>query len=75
MSETKERTGAIMEPLLDVRQVARLLNQSEGWVRDHAGGHKRPYIASIKNGKSLRFRPEDIRAYVEQHLRPVDSHR
>ena len=53
------------DPLLDVLEVARMLNMSEAWVRQHSNGLRRPSIPSIKFGKSVRFRRESILAFIE----------
>jgi excisionase family DNA binding protein len=52
--------------LLTVSEVARLLQISEGWVRDHATGRRQPDIKSIRLGRSIRFRYEDIVQFIEE---------
>jgi excisionase family DNA binding protein len=51
--------------LLTPNEVARILNVSPAWVRDHAT-RKQPRIPALKLGKLLRFRPEDIALFLEE---------
>jgi len=51
--------------LLKARQVAERLQVSIGWVLDHAGGRHKPVLPSVKMGKVVRFRTEDIDAFIE----------
>jgi predicted DNA-binding transcriptional regulator AlpA len=53
------------ERLLDVPEVARMLNMSEAWVRQHSNGMRRPSIPSIKFGKSVRFRREGVLQFIK----------
>ena len=59
-----------MERLLTVEEVARILNVSNAWVYDHAD-RKRPLIPSVRLGKSVRFRPVDVQAFIEEMIRRV----
>jgi excisionase family DNA binding protein len=59
-----------MEKLLTAEQVAQLLNVSTAWVYDHAD-RKRPAIPCVRLGKSVRFRPEDVRTFIEAMTRRV----
>jgi excisionase family DNA binding protein len=52
--------------LLTVRQVAEWLNVSQSWVRDHAMHRRRPALPSLKLGKSLRFREDQIAEWIRQ---------
>jgi len=52
--------------LLTVKEVATLLRISEGWVREHATGRRRPAIKSIRLGRAIRFRHEDIAQFIEE---------
>ena len=52
-------------PLLEPAQVARWLGVSPGWVRDHAT-RKHPRIRSVKVGKLLRFRADDVEEFIQQ---------
>ncbi len=53
-------------PLLTVRDVARWLNVSQGWVRDHATGRRRPALPAVKLGKSLRFHEDQVRNWLQE---------
>lgn len=53
-------------PLLTVRQVSEWLNVSPSWVRDHATKRRRPALPSLKLGKSLRFREEQLAEWIRQ---------
>jgi excisionase family DNA binding protein len=50
--------------LLGPGEVAKWLGVSSGWVRDHAT-RKSPRIPAVKVGKLLRFRPEDVEAFIQ----------
>jgi excisionase family DNA binding protein len=50
--------------LLGPTEVAKWLGVSSGWVRDHAT-RKSPRIRAVKVGKLLRFRPEDVEAFIQ----------
>jgi excisionase family DNA binding protein len=50
--------------LLSPGEVANWLGVSSGWVRDHAT-RKDPRIRVVRVGKLLRFRPEDVEAFIE----------
>ncbi|HYI97113.1 MAG TPA: helix-turn-helix domain-containing protein [Bryobacteraceae bacterium] len=49
--------------LLTPSQVARRLQVSSAWVRDHAT-RKQPRLKAVKVGKLLRFRPQDIEEFI-----------
>jgi predicted DNA-binding transcriptional regulator AlpA len=55
----------VQSQLLTVRDVAKWLNVSQGWVFDHAGGRRRPLLPSIKIGKLTRFSEVDIAVWIE----------
>jgi excisionase family DNA binding protein len=55
--------GGSEEGLLTASQVAKLLNVSEGWVRDHAT-RKHPHLPTVKLGKLLRFRRQDLEQFI-----------
>jgi excisionase family DNA binding protein len=57
-----------MERLLTVEEVARLLQVSPGWVYDHAD-RKRPLIQSVRLGKAVRFRGQDVQKFIEAMMR------
>jgi predicted DNA-binding transcriptional regulator AlpA len=51
-------------------EVAEFLQMSKDWVRDHAT-RRQPRIPSIRLGGRravLRFRPQDVREFVNEHL-------
>jgi hypothetical protein len=53
-------------------EVAEFLQMSTDWVRDHAT-RRQPRIPSIRLGGRravLRFRPQDVRQFVNENLRP-----
>ena len=52
--------------LLTVRQVSEWLNVSPSWVRDHATNRRRPALPSLRLGKSLRFREEQLLEWIRQ---------
>jgi predicted DNA-binding transcriptional regulator AlpA len=54
-----------LDRLLDVPEVARMLNMSEAWVRQRSNGMRRPSIPSIKFGKSVRFRREAVLQFIK----------
>jgi excisionase family DNA binding protein len=54
--------------LLTVSQVAEHLSVSEQFVRDHAT-RCTPIIPCVRLGSLLRFRSEDIDAFIEQQLK------
>ena len=56
--------------LLSVEEVAELLGMSTAWVRQHSNGMRRPAIPSIKLGKCVRFRRQDVHGFVESMARP-----
>jgi predicted DNA-binding transcriptional regulator AlpA len=52
------------DPLLTPRDVAERLRVSVAWVFDHASGRRRPFLPSVKLGKAVRFRPEDVDQFI-----------
>lgn len=63
----QERTdqGALDEPLWTTKQTAEFLGQSESTLeQDRYKGRGVPYV---KLGKTVRYRPTDVRKYIEQH--------
>jgi excisionase family DNA binding protein len=72
------RQGANQDPLpsdghlLTPQQVASQLGVSERWVRDHAT-RRRPRSRAVKLGPLLRFRPEDIEAFLCQNTLETPS--
>ena len=59
-----------MDNLLTADEVAKILNVSMAWVYDHAD-RKRPLIPSVRLGKAVRFRPEDVQKFIEEMTRRV----
>jgi excisionase family DNA binding protein len=58
-----------MEPLLDVGEVARVLNLKV--ARVYALAESRDpatRLPAVRVGRLLRFRPEDVRRYVEERV-------
>ncbi len=55
---------ASVHRLLGPADVAKWLGVSSGWVRDHAT-RKEPRLKAVKVGKLLRFRPEDVEAFLQ----------
>ena len=51
--------------LLDVREVAAMLNVSPSWVRDHST-RKQPRLPVVRLGSLLRFRREDILTWIDE---------
>ena len=56
--------------LLTLDQVAKTLGTSKAWVRDHAT-RRDPRIPCVRLGGKralLRFRPQDVEAFIDKHL-------
>lgn len=51
-------------PLLAPAEVAKWLGVSVAWVRDHAT-RKSPRLPAVKAGKLLRFRPNDVKGFIQ----------
>jgi RNA polymerase sigma factor (sigma-70 family) len=51
-------------PLLEPLQVAAWLGVSASWVREHAL-RKHPRIRAVRVGKLIRFRREDVQAFID----------
>jgi excisionase family DNA binding protein len=51
--------------LLDVEEVAKRLNVSPQWVRDHST-RRFPRLRCVRLGSLLRFRPIDVDEFIEQ---------
>lgn len=52
------------EALLTVSEVAQMLSMSTAWVRQHSSGARQPTIASVKMGKSVRFRLSSVEEFI-----------
>lgn len=57
------------ERLMTPKAVAEWLGVSLGWVLDHASGRRRPHLPSVKLGKAVRFRREDVENFLEECTR------
>jgi hypothetical protein len=53
--------------LLKAGDVARILRVSEAWVRQHSSGARRPQLPRVKLGAAVRYRPEDIEAFIQKY--------
>lgn len=56
--------------LLTLNDVAKMLNTSKAWVRDHCT-RRRPLIPVVRFGGRravLRFRPQDIERFINSNL-------
>ena len=63
------------QSLLTLDQVAEMLGISKAWVRDHAT-RRRPRIPVVRFGGHravLRFRPQDVEAFIVSHLLPAED--
>lgn len=52
------------EKLLGAKEVAHWLGVSRAWVFEHSNGRRRPFLPSVKLGKSVRYRPLDVDAFI-----------
>lgn len=57
------------ERLMTPQQVGEWLGVSAGWVLDHASGRRRPHLPSLKLGKAVRFRREDVQQFIDDCAR------
>lgn len=56
--------NTVEQRLLTVQDVATMLQMSTSWVRQHSSGLRQPTIPSIKLGKSVRFRRQDVMDFI-----------
>ena len=56
------------ERLLTPREVAELLAASVAWVLDHSS-RRHPLLKSVKLGKLVRFRREDVEEFIRDCAR------
>lgn len=56
------------EALLDVAAAASVLGVTERWVRRAIAERRLPFV---KVGRNCRFRPEDLRVYIDKHRVPA----
>lgn len=61
------------QPLLTSDTVAAMLGMSRSWVLQHARGTRRPIIPSVKMGRAVRFRPDDLERFIEESLRENEA--
>ena len=59
-----------MDMLLTAQDVAKVLNVSVAWVYDHSN-RKEPIIPSVRLGKAVRFRLQDIEDFVREMTKRV----
>ena len=52
------------EKLLGANEVAHWLGVSRAWVFEHSNGRRRPFLPSVKLGKSVRYRPADVDDFI-----------
>jgi predicted DNA-binding transcriptional regulator AlpA len=52
------------EKLLGAKEVAHWLGVSRAWVFEHSNGRRRPFLPSVKLGKSVRYRRVDVDAFI-----------
>jgi hypothetical protein len=57
--------GDSRQSLQNAIQVAKTLNVSSRWVRDHAT-RRSPRLPVVKLGSLLRFRPEDVDGFIDK---------
>lgn len=60
---SNNRPGTIW---LTKAEVAARLRVSEGWVRDHASGRRKPHLPGTKMGKHWKFRLEAIERWERE---------
>jgi excisionase family DNA binding protein len=58
-----------IEHLLSVEEVVQLLGVSRAWVLAHANGNRRPELPSVKLGKAVKFRPQQLEKFIEDNSR------
>jgi excisionase family DNA binding protein len=56
------------ERLLTPKEVGKILSVSDAWVLDHASRRK-PLLNSVKLGKLVRFRNEDVEEFIRECAR------
>jgi predicted DNA-binding transcriptional regulator AlpA len=66
VTDPHRRSAALFTP----DDVARILHVSAAWVRDHAT-RKQPRLPSVKVGKLLRFRPEEIEDWIQEQSKGI----
>jgi hypothetical protein len=61
--------------LLTAREVAGRLHVSISWVLAHAEGRRLPVLPSLKLGKAVRFRVDDLEMFLEGCRRAMEKGR
>jgi excisionase family DNA binding protein len=64
--------ATVPDKLLTARQVAERLQVSIGWVQAHATGKHRPVLPSLKLGRTLRFREDEVEAFLKRCQRQME---
>jgi predicted DNA-binding transcriptional regulator AlpA len=62
-------------PLLTIRDVAKLLGVSVGWIRDHST-RRNPRIPVVRLGGRralLRYRQSDVDQFISEHISTGDE--
>jgi hypothetical protein len=73
LSERESITNTSIEPLLDEHEFSRLTGRSVSSARrDRVLGTGCPYV---KLGFLVKYRPCDVRQYIERNLRDTDTSR
>lgn len=60
--------SAAPDRLLTPREVAEILAVSVAWVLDHSS-RRRPLLPSVKLGKVVRFRSEEVEEFIRECAR------
>ena len=60
----------LTDRLMTAEQVAAILSVSTAWVYDHTA-RKRPLLPSVRLGRVVRFRLEDVRKFIEEMTKRV----
>jgi len=63
----------VPESLLTPKAVGEWLGVSVSWVLDHASGRRRPHLPSVKLGKAVRFRREDVEKFIQECVRNSEA--
>jgi predicted DNA-binding transcriptional regulator AlpA len=61
---SESNRGMTHEKLLGANEVAHWLGVSRAWVFEHSNGRRRPFLPSVKLGKSVRYRPVDVDEFI-----------
>ena len=60
----------LTDRLLTAEQIAAILSVSTAWVYDHTA-RKRPLLPSVRLGRVVRFRLEDVRKFIDEMSKGV----